>query len=111
MAGHYELHEYLTASGRSPFNDWLSGLRDRRARAHIRARLDRVQLGNLGDHQPMGEGIYELRMFFGPGYRIYFVFEADAVLLLLCGGDKSSQSRDIARAKRYWRDYRNRSNG
>ncbi len=104
MPDPYELHEYLTVSDRSPFNAWLRSLRDRRARAHIRARLDRVQLGNLGDYQPLDAGIYELRIFYGPGYRIYFVFETDTELLLLCGGDKSSQSRDIARAKRYWQD-------
>ena len=108
MPDHYELREYLTATGQSPFADWLNRLRDRRARAQIRARLDRATLGHLGDCEPVGEGVYELRIFYGPGYRVYFGREGEAVLLLLCGGTKPSQRRDIARAHTYWRDYRRR---
>jgi putative addiction module killer protein len=72
----YELREYLTADGRSPFGDWLEGLRDRRARARIDTRLARVRLGHLGDSHALGDGVYELRVFDGPGYRVYFAFEA-----------------------------------
>jgi putative addiction module killer protein len=111
MPDHYELREYLTANGRSPFQEWLTGLRDRQARARIRARLDRLQLGHAGDCHPVGHGVYELRFFHGPGYRVYLAFDAGVVVLLLCGDDQSSQSRDIERAKRYWQDYRSRADG
>jgi putative addiction module killer protein len=103
-----ELREYLTADGRSPFADWLEGLRDRRARARIDTRLARVRLGNLGDYHSVGDGVYELRVFYGPGYRVYFGFEAQRVILLLAGGIKDTQPRDIAAAKSYWIDYRSR---
>lgn len=108
--GQYKVWEYLTRTGRSPFNDWLAALGDIRGRASIRARIDRLSLGNLGDHASIGDGIFELRVFHGPGYRIYFGFEGRRVILLLCGGDKKSQSRDISLAKEYWHDYRKRSN-
>jgi putative addiction module killer protein len=107
----YELREYLTADGRSPFAHWLEGLRDRRARARIDTRLARVRLGNLGDYQSLGDGVYELRVFYGPGYRVYFAFEAQRVVLLLAGGIKDTQPRDIATAKSYWADYRSREDG
>jgi putative addiction module killer protein len=107
----YELREYLTADGRSPFADWLDGLRDRRARARIDTRLARVRLGNLGDYQSVGDGVYELRVFYGPGYRVYFGFEAQRVILLLAGGIKDTQPRDIAAAKSYWANYRSREDG
>jgi putative addiction module killer protein len=101
----YDVREYVTFEGKSPFSDWLNGLRDRRARAHIQTRLARVRLGNLGDYASVGQGVNELRLFYGPGYRLYFGFEAARVILLLCGGTKSSQSRDIETAKAYWQDY------
>lgn len=107
----YELREYITAAGRSPFAQWLEGLRDRRARARISARLARVRLGNLGDYQAVGDGVYELRIFYGPGYRVYFALEAHRVVLLLAGGTKATQQRDIASAKSYWADYRSREDG
>ena len=66
------LQEYLTKNGQSPFNDWLEGLRDIRGRAIVRTRLDRVSLGNLGDYAPVGGGVFELRIFYGPGYRVYY---------------------------------------
>jgi putative addiction module killer protein len=111
MPEHYEVREYLTEDGRSPFAEWLDGLRDRRARARIEARLARVRLGNLGDYGPVGEGVQELRIFSGPGYRVYFGFESSMIVVLLCGGSKSSQRRDIATAKAYWHDYRSRDDG
>jgi putative addiction module killer protein len=80
------------------FDAWLRGLRDRAARARILVRIDRLVLGNAGDVKPVGEGISELRIAYGPGYRVYFVRRGSSLLVLLCGGDKSSQSRDIARA-------------
>jgi putative addiction module killer protein len=87
------------------FSDWLARLRDIRARAKILVRLDRVAMGNLGDAAPVGEGVSELRIHFGPGYRVYFKQSGAALIILLCGGDKASQQADIARAKRLAAEY------
>ena len=81
------------------FSEWLTGLRDRNARARIQIRIDRLALGNPGDVKPVGEGVSELRIAVGPGYRVYFVQRGEVLVILLCGGDKSSQSRDITSAK------------
>jgi putative addiction module killer protein len=80
------------------FTAWLEGLRDRRARARIQTRIDRLTRGNLGDVEPVGEGVSELRIDYGPGYRLYFVQRGRTLVILLCGGDKRTQSSDIARA-------------
>lgn len=81
------------------FDSWLEKLRDRKARARIQAQIDRIELGNFGDVQPVGEGISELRIFYGPGYRVYFTKHSSVIVVLLVGGDKSSQEKDIERAK------------
>lgn len=81
------------------FDTWLSGLRDRRAVARISARLDRLAAGNPGDVEPVGEGVSELRINYGPGYRVYFIQRGPVLVILLCGGDKSTQSKDIKHAK------------
>lgn len=81
------------------FDRWLTGLRDRRALARIAARLDRLAAGNPGDVQPVGDGVSELRIDYGPGYRVYFTRRGPVLVILLCGGDKSSQDRDIRQAK------------
>jgi putative addiction module killer protein len=81
------------------FRKWLTGLRDERARARILKRLDRAQAGNLGDVAPVGEGVSEMRIFYGPGYRVYFVQRDKELIVLLCGGDKSTQAADIEEAK------------
>ena len=81
------------------FASWLSDLRDQRARARILKRLDRAQAGNLGDVASVGGGVSEMRIFYGPGYRVYFVQRGSELIVLLCGGDKSSQEADIAEAK------------
>ena len=81
------------------FDRWLSELRDRRAVARIAARLDRLAGGNPGDAQPVGDGVSELRINYGPGYRVYFIQRGPVLIILLCGGDKSSQDRDIKQAK------------
>ena len=81
------------------FATWLAGLRDERARARILKRLDRAQGGNLGDVAPVGEGVSEMRIFYGPGYRVYFVRRGSELIVLLCGGDKSTQDADIQEAK------------
>ncbi|MBC8520107.1 MAG: type II toxin-antitoxin system RelE/ParE family toxin [Gammaproteobacteria bacterium] len=81
------------------FSKWFDGLRDRRAKARIQARIDRVEMGNFGDVAPVGEGVSELRIFYGPGYRVYFIQQGPVVVILLSGGDKSTQTSDITRAK------------
>jgi len=81
------------------FDRWLSGLRDRRAVARIAARLDRLASGNTGDVQPVGDGVSELRIHYGPGYRLYFLQRGPVLIVLLCGGDKSTQEKDITQAK------------
>ena len=98
---------YTTRTGRKPFSDWRTQL-DKTARAIIRTRIDRVSLGNFGDSKPIknGDGVWELRINFGPGYRIYFGKIGNAIVVLLAGGDKGSQSRDIEKAKRYWLECR-----
>lgn len=80
------------------FADWFAGLRDREARARITVRIRRLSLGNPGDVKPVGGGVSEMRIDYGPGYRVYFVRRGDTVVVLLCGGDKRNQDRDIARA-------------
>jgi putative addiction module killer protein len=79
------------------FSTWLAGLRDNRARAKILKRIDRAKKGNLGDVSPVGDGVSEMRIFYGPGYRIYFVQRGLELVFLLCGGDKSTQGGDIVR--------------
>lgn len=82
------------------FNDWLSRLRDQRAVAKIAARVDRLALGNAGDVKPVGSGVSELRIDYGPGYRVYFTRVGAKIVLLLCGGDKTTQQSDIDFAKK-----------
>lgn len=106
-----QLLYYQTASGRLPFAQWLKELRDPQARGRIRIRLARAIAGNLGDCESVGDGVMELRIDWGPGYRVYFARVGQAVLLLLCGGDKSRQDKDIQRAKDYFRDYKARAAG
>ncbi|MBF0622841.1 MAG: type II toxin-antitoxin system RelE/ParE family toxin [Magnetococcales bacterium] len=103
--------EYVTDDGEVPFSKWLSSLRDRQATRRIRTRLNRVRLGNLGDHKSLGGGVFELRLPYGPGYRVYFGREGNTLVLLLCGGDKSTQSKDIAIARQHWEAYRSEQNG
>ena len=89
------------------FKRWLSGLKDRIARARIHVRIGRIEAGNFGDVKPVGEGISELRIDYGPGYRVYFMQRGQRVVILLCGGDKSAQTHDIERAKTiasYWKE-------
>ena len=80
------------------FSAWLSGLRDRRARARIQSRLDRLAMRNPGDAKPVGNGVSEMRIDYGPGYRVYYLQRGNVLIILLCGGDKSTQDKDIKRA-------------
>lgn len=96
---------YVKSDGKAPFNDWLEKLKDRKARAIIRARINRVRLGNLGNCKSLGVGVSELKINFGAGYRVYFGHEGNKIVILLSGGDKSGQNKDIRQAKEYWQDY------
>ena len=100
-----ELRVYRLMKGRSPFSEWLLELKDERGKEAIVKRLDRLSLGNPGDSASVGSGVWELRIHMGPGYRVYYGQEGNALVILLCGGDKGSQKRDIQRAKQYWEDY------
>jgi putative addiction module killer protein len=100
-----ELRLYKTNDGKIPFADWFDALRDIKTQAIINKRLDRVRLGNFGDCKSVGSGVFELRIDYGSGYRVYFGQVGLTVVLLLCGGDKSTQNRDIEIAKEYWLDY------
>ena len=102
------LRNYETPSGKTPFLDWLASISDLRTRMRIRRRLDRVQLGNLGDYKSLGDEIYELKLAFGPGYRIYYSEHEGVIIILLCGGDKSSQTKDIETAKSYLKELKGR---
>ena len=86
------------------FREWMGGLSDVRARARIAARIDRLALGNPGDVAPVGEGVSELRIHHGPGYRVYFIQRGRIAIILLCGGDKSTQASDIRTAKKLARE-------
>ena len=105
----HTLREYLTPEGVSPFRDWLRSLRDARVRARIRVRLNRLRLGNFGDCRSVGDGVHELKISEGPGYRVYFGNLGPTVILLLYGGDKRKQAATIQTAKDYWRDYQGRA--
>lgn len=96
---------YTTPAGDVPFDTWLRGLPDPQARARIRARLARVRLGNLGDAHTVGAGVWELRIDYGPGYRVYYARSGLTILLLLGGGDKTTQGADIRHAQAAWEDY------
>ena len=89
----------------NPFSEWLTSLRDVRTVGVVRARLNRIRLGNFGDCKSVGGGVEELRIDFGPGYRVYFGREGASVVVLLCGGSKKSQARDIVAAQRRWKEY------
>ena len=93
-------------NGKRPFQDWLRGLSDAKGRGVIRARLERVRLGNFGDSRSVGNGVEELKIDYGPGYRVYFGRPTAQLVVLLCGGGKGSQKRDIQRAHSLWMEFR-----
>lgn len=104
-----ELRHYLTADGKNLFEEWLDGVRDTRAQAAILARLDRLELGLFGDTKPVGSAVQELRIDVGAGYRVYYANLGRQTLLLMGGGDKSSQKSDISRAVKNLREYHSRT--
>ncbi len=103
-----EIRRYVTRTGKDVIGDWLAGLDDAQARARIAARIDRLSLGNFGDCKPLREGVSELRIDWGPGYRMYYAMLGRTCVLLLCGGDKRKQSSDVNRAIEYLQDHKER---
>ena len=97
---------YKTDTGIEPYTQYVDSLKDREGAAKIRARVMRAEFGNLGDHRSVGQGVIELRIHFGPGYRIYIGLHGQELIVLLGAGDKSSQDKDIRKMMRYWEDYR-----
>lgn len=93
---------YITQDKRKPFTEWLDGLRDVRGRGIIRARINRLKLGNFGDCRSVGDGVYELKIDFGAGYRVYYAMSGKEIVLILCGGTKSTQQADINKAIEFW---------
>ena len=105
---HKEARYYVTPGGKIPYREWFAALRDVQGRAAIRDRIRRLELGNPGNYRSVGSGVKELKIDYGPGYRVYYGEYSGTLVLLLCGGDKSTQHRDITRAHQYWEDYRRR---
>jgi len=97
---------FRAKDGAVPFETWLDDLNDKQVVARVLARLARVRQGNLGDCKSVGEGVSELRVDYGPGYRIYFGQRGHTIVVLLCGGDKRTQARDIRLAKQYWHEFK-----
>ena len=104
-----EIRRYVTDRGRDIFGDWMSRLRDPRAKAKIAVRISRLATGNFGDCKPLGHGVCELRIDWGPGYRAYYTMVGAVCVLLLCAGDKRTQAADIERARGYLKNYRQRT--
>ena len=104
-----EIRHYVSRAGKDVFDDWLSQLADARAQAKIASRINRLAAGNFGDCRPLRQGVSELRIDWGPGYRVYCAMLGRVCVLLLCGGDKRKQSSDIDRALEYLEDYKERT--
>jgi len=102
------VRNYVTPDGHEPFEEWLDSLRDKKTQAIVLERLNRVRLGDLGDCRHLGDGVYELRIHYGPGYRVYFGELEAVIVILLCGGSKRTQKRDINKARGYWHELGNR---
>ncbi|WP_414039142.1 type II toxin-antitoxin system RelE/ParE family toxin [Acidithiobacillus sp. M4-SHS-6] len=101
----FEIKHYITVDGQDVFADWRDQMKDSKAKIAIDRRIYRAELGNLGDHKPCREGVWELRIDVGPGYRIYYAQAGKTLVLLLCGGIKRSQDVDILKACEYWKDW------
>lgn len=106
----YKIWMYKTDSGKEPFVVWLESIKDPTMRRRIMLRVDRMIDGNFGDTKNLGDDLFEARLFFGPGYRIYYTIENDILVILFSGGDKSSQPDDIEKAKLYLKEYKGGNN-
>lgn len=104
----YRTADYLTDDGRDPLKEWLANLSDRQARARVLVRIQRMAAGNFGDCKPLSDGVWELRIDYGPGYRVYYARAGEKLLLLLAGGDKRKQPTDIDTAISYWKNWNRR---
>jgi putative addiction module killer protein len=104
----YTIEHYLDSRGRDTFSDWLMGLRDLMVKVRIAKRIDRLSLGNFGDCKFVGDGVWELRIDHGAGYRVYYAQAGKQLILLLMGGDKRTQQSDIEEAKEFWQDWQQR---
>lgn len=103
------IEHYVTTEGVDVFSDWFDGLRDKTTKVVIERRLMRIENGNLGQVRALRDGVWEIKIDFGPGYRVYYAQSGQTVILLLCGGDKGSQDADIARAAQNWEDFQKRT--
>ncbi len=106
MQSHERKVLHHVVAGKDLYGEWLDRLRDISARTAIVRRVERVEEGNFGDHRTVGGGVWELRINFGPGYRVYYGEDGPVIVMLICGGDKQSQRKDIRLARRLWQDYR-----
>ncbi len=105
----FEVKEYINSAGKSPYADWVADLRDQTAQVKILRQTRRMALGNFGDVKPVGNGVSETKINYGPGYRVYHAKVGNQLVILLCGGDKSTQAKDIKQAKQHLQDFKNRS--
>ncbi len=103
-----EAEYYLTDKGKVPFQEWLDAIKNAEVHGIVLQRIDRAEDGNFGDWKPLKGGIYDMRIHLSPGYRIYFALEGRRLIILLLGGEKRNQKRNIGKAKEYWEDYKNR---
>ncbi len=106
----YKISIYTTDDGKIPFLDWLNSIKDIKIQRRIKLRIDRLIDGNFGDTKSVGDKLYELRLFFGAGYRVYYTIEDNVLVILFTGGDKSTQTKDIEKAKAYLKDYKGDNN-
>lgn len=106
----YKISIYITNEGKIPFLEWLNSIKDLKIQRRIKLRIDRLIDGNFGDTKSVGDKLYELRLFFGAGYRVYYTIEDNVLVILFTGGDKSTQTKDIEKAKAYLQDYKGGNN-
>jgi len=104
----FEVTNYLTSKGHDPYAEWFNTVADRQAKTRILTRIARMTVGNFGDHKPLSDGVWELRINYGPGYRVYYAQAGKQLILLLMGGDKRKQQADIQSAIEHWKDWQQR---
>ncbi len=102
----YILKALVLENGSCPIEDWIRSIKDTQTKQRVQSRLDRIERGNMGDCKPVGDGIFEFRMDFGPGYRLYHAAAGTTIIVLLLGGDKSTQGQDILLAQKLWKEYK-----